>query len=53
MMRDIPRFVRLIEKGQARREVDDHELTVNEIRQAWQDCGERAIIAGWCYLRRG
>jgi S-(hydroxymethyl)glutathione dehydrogenase/alcohol dehydrogenase len=47
MMRDIPRFVKLIEKGKLdAKSMITKTYTVNEIRQAWQDCGERAIIAG-------
>jgi S-(hydroxymethyl)glutathione dehydrogenase / alcohol dehydrogenase len=47
MMRDIPRFVKLIEKGKLdAKSMITKTYTVNEIRQAWQDCGERAIITG-------
>jgi S-(hydroxymethyl)glutathione dehydrogenase/alcohol dehydrogenase len=47
MMRDIPRFVKLIEKGKLdAKSMITKTYGMNEIRQAWQDCGERAIIAG-------
>jgi len=47
MMRDIPRFVKLIEKGKLdAKSMITKTYTVNEVRQAWQDCGERAIITG-------
>jgi S-(hydroxymethyl)glutathione dehydrogenase/alcohol dehydrogenase len=47
MMRDIPRFVRLIEKGKLdAKSMITKTYTVNEMRQAWQDCGDRSIIAG-------
>ena len=47
MMRDIPRFVKLIEKGKLdAKSMITRTYGVNDIRQAWQDCGERAIIAG-------
>ena len=47
MMRDIPRFVKLIEKGKIdAKSMITRTYTVNEMRQSIVDCGERTIIAG-------
>jgi S-(hydroxymethyl)glutathione dehydrogenase/alcohol dehydrogenase len=47
MMRDIPRFVKLIEKGKIdAKSMITKTYTVNEMRQSIVDCGERTIVAG-------
>jgi S-(hydroxymethyl)glutathione dehydrogenase/alcohol dehydrogenase len=47
MMRDIPRFVKLIEKGRLdAASMITRTYTVDQMRQSLQDCGDRTIIAG-------
>jgi S-(hydroxymethyl)glutathione dehydrogenase/alcohol dehydrogenase len=45
MMRDIPRFVKLIEKGRLdAKSMITKTYSVNEMRQAVQDCADRTVI---------
>jgi len=47
MMRDIPRFVKLIERGKIdAKSMITKTYTVNEMRESIQDCADRTIIAG-------